>query len=106
VGRDHSAEGDVLLVPHVARVAEVGLLVRFPAREAHLFGVDDDDVVTRVEVRRVHRLVLSTNDTRQLGGQTTERLVGRVDQPPAVFDVVGFRCVRSHDRVCSKAVSV
>src|SRR5215213_2151075 len=43
----------------VVRVVVVDLLLHFAAGEHHLRGVDDDDVVAIVRVRRVGRLVLA-----------------------------------------------
>ncbi len=105
VSLDHAPERYVLLITHISGVAEVRLLIRLFARQADLFGIDDDDVVTRIEMRSVHRLMLATKDACDLGGEPTERLIRRIDEPPMVLDVRGFWCIRSHARVLQEGAT-
>ena len=46
----------------VTRVPRVFLVLELAAGDLHLGGVDHDDVVAAVQVRRVGRLVLATQD--------------------------------------------
>lgn len=63
----------------VARVDLVGHLV---ARELHLVRVDDDDIITAIDVGRVAGLVLASEDLRDLRCKTSQYLVRRVDHHP------------------------
>src|SRR6266576_5543056 len=89
-----------LLVAHVPGVMEVALLLHLPARQLHLFGVDDDDEVPAVDVRRERRLMLSTQDLRDPTGEPAKRLLRRVNQPPPTLDVLRLQCVRLHALLC------
>ncbi len=53
----------------------------------HLLSVDDDDVVTDIEVRRERRLVLAANDSRDLGREPAKRQSLGVDDVPATLDL-------------------
>jgi hypothetical protein len=66
------------------------------AGQRHLLGVDDDDVVTGVDVRGEDRLVLAAEEVRGRRGEATEHDVGRVDHEPLALDVAGLRGVRTH----------
>lgn len=63
----------------MARVDLVGHLV---ARELHLVRVDDDDIITAIDVGRVAGLVLASEDLRDLRCKTSQYLVRRVDHHP------------------------
>src|SRR5262249_36340020 len=63
-------------------VADVLLLEELAPREQHLLCVDDDDEVTGVDVRGEGRLVLSTQDRGDEGGEAAEGLAFGVDYPP------------------------
>src|SRR5215208_5281872 len=53
----------------IAAVADVQLALELVARDRDSAGVEDDDVITRVEVRRPGRLVLALEDARDPRGQ-------------------------------------
>src|SRR5207245_8080102 len=76
------------LVPHVARVAEVALLLHLAPRELNLLGVDDDDAVTAIHVRRERGLVLATQDLGHADSLPAERLTGCVDVVHMVMYVI------------------
>src|SRR5215218_5355209 len=84
---DHARERREPLVTHVARVAEVLLLLRLAASDANLGRVDDDDAVARVHVRGEHRLVLAADDARDLGREAPENHALGVDDIPILLDV-------------------
>ncbi len=81
---------------HVAGVPEVPLLFRLLPRDADLRRIDDDDIVTRIHVRCEHRLVLATDDLRDLGSQTAENYVLGVDDVPLVLNIPRGRGVCLH----------
>ena len=59
---------------------EVALLLHLAARQLHLFGVDDDDEVPAIDVRRERRFMLATQDLRDAAGQPLGRLASRIAQ--------------------------
>jgi hypothetical protein len=112
--RDHAADGlldgtlgvlvqqlgvaDRAQATRVTGVPVGDLLLTLRPGQRHLVGVDDDDEVTGVDVRRIHGLVLAPQQRRRLRGQTAEHHVGGVDDVPAPLDVGGLRGVRTHSR--------
>src|SRR5882757_4181788 len=90
VARDHALDGlaDDLLGPLLEQLAEcpganaarvsavppVALVLELLAGDHELLGVDDDDEVADVDVRRVGRLALAPQHVRNLGRQPAERL--------------------------------
>src|SRR5262249_45267178 len=67
----------------VTAVLPIDLLVFFTTRQFHLGRVDNDDVITRVDERRIYRLVLSLKQARRRGGNPTEHPSLRVDEVPS-----------------------
>src|SRR5690606_12359662 len=63
------------------------LLLGLGAGEGDLVGVDDDDEVTGVDVRREDRLVLAAQQRGGLAGQAAEDDVGGVNDMPLAGDV-------------------
>jgi hypothetical protein len=55
------------------------------AGDADLVGVDDDDEITGVDVRRVNGLVLAAQTECHFAGDTSEHLVGGVNHKPLVL---------------------
>src|SRR3989475_10283193 len=84
-------------VAHVPRVPEVALLFDLAARQLHLLGVDDDDEITAVDVRRERRLVFAPQDLGDAAGPPAQRLARRADQAPATRRVLRLRSIGLHD---------
>src|SRR5438552_6357312 len=80
----------------IARVAVVPLLVELVARDLDLLGVDDDDEVPGVHVRRVLRLQLAAERVRDLGREAAERLALGVDEVPLARDFSRLGAVGLH----------
>ena len=57
------------------------------------------------EVGRVHQLVLTVQDARNLGRKTTERSIGSVHNPPETLDFFGFGRVGLHMAASGRVVS-
>ena len=74
------------LAARITGVANVHTVRQLLAGEADLVGVDDDDVVTTVHVRREIRLVLATEDKSDAGSETTQHLIGRINNVPFFLD--------------------
>ena len=66
------------------------MLVGLAGGQDDLVGVDDDDVVTGVDVGREDRLVLAAQDVGDLGGQAAEHQALGVDDVPGAGDVGWF----------------
>src|SRR5689334_12299711 len=66
----------------VTAVAVVQLLVCLIAGDLDFLGVDDDDEIAAVHVRREGWLVLATEQRRNAAGNAAKRLVLGVDHPP------------------------
>src|SRR6187401_2568226 len=64
------ARGALLDAADVASVMIVDLAFQLAAGEHHLFGVDDDDVVAHIDIRREGRLVLAAQAQRYERRQT------------------------------------
>src|SRR5437016_4247809 len=60
----------------VASVAMIELVFRFHAGDAHLGGVDDDDMVAGIDKRRVTRTILTRQNAGHTGGKASEGLPG------------------------------
>src|SRR4051812_20237886 len=81
-------------------VPDVELALALVAAHGDPRGVQDDDVIAGIEVRRPGRLVLALEDARDPRREAPKRLVGRVDDEPAPIDLalsgrVGLRVHRS-----------
>ena len=70
------------LATGITRVADILLLSPLLAGHDDLVGVDDNNIVTAIHVRREIRFVLSAQDLRDLGAQASQNLVGSIDYYP------------------------
>ena len=61
-------------------------------------GIDDDDMVTAIDVRSVVGLMFSHQDHSDVTRQSTENLVRSIDDVPLLFDLawLGHGCWLSH----------
>eukprot|EP01136_Pigoraptor_vietnamica_P025358 Opistho-1_new@79282 len=79
------------------RVTVVHLVGGLVARDTELFGIDDDDEVAGIDVRRVDWLVLATQTEGHFAGNPSEDLVGRVNHKPLVRHFGRFGAEGFHD---------
>eukprot|EP01132_Coremiostelium_polycephalum_P021669 gene21671-25721_t len=79
-------------------VTVVHFVLRFVAGNTYLLGVDDDNVVTGINVRGVLRLVLATQTAGDFSGQTTQGLTSGVDDKPVALNCFWF-CSKSCSRI-------
>src|SRR3989338_6867115 len=91
----HVAEVGGVDTAGVTRVTVVNLVEGFGARHADFGRVDDDDVVTGIDVRRVNGLVFAAQTESHFTGNSSEDLVGRVNHKPLVLHVSRFGAERS-----------
>ena len=78
------------LAANVTRVAGVNLLRFLVSSKDHFVCVDDDDVVTCIDVWGEDGLVLATEEACGLDGNLTEHFVGGIDDIPLALDVGSF----------------
>jgi hypothetical protein len=74
----------------VAGVPVVELVLALAQRDVELGGVDHDDVVAHVDVRRPDRLVLAPQQRGDLGRDAPEALALGIDDEPRALDVGRF----------------
>ena len=82
----HLSKGRFTNAARVTGVTVVGLFSGLFTGKTQLLGINDDDVVARIDMRRVFRLVLATQAQGNLAGQTAENLVGGIDHIPVALD--------------------
>jgi len=73
------AKRNALQVADVSRVLVVELVRELGAGDAYGAGIDDDDVIAKVLMRGVIRLVLALQAMRDFRCQAAQRLARRVD---------------------------
>ena len=78
------------LAADVTGVTGVDLVLLLTAAKFSVLGVDDDDKVTGIDVRRKNRLVLSAEETGCLHGDFSDDLVPSIDNMPRTLDVSWF----------------
>ena len=78
--------------------AGVNLVFFLLAADRHLLGVDDDDEVPRVHMRRENRLMFAPEQDGGPGGHAAEGLLLGIDEPPFTFDFGGFGGKGLHER--------
>ena len=74
------------LAARIARVTYIDLVGHFFAGQSHLVGVDHHALVAAIDMGRKARLVLASEDLRDLGSKTALYLVRRVDHDPLLVD--------------------
>src|SRR5947199_10859921 len=83
----------------ITGVMAVDLLLALPAGEHDLLGIDHDDVVTVIDMRRVGRLVLAAQPQRDDAGKPADDEAGGIDHHPFLLDIGGLGRKALHDRV-------
>src|SRR5258708_18003118 len=92
----------------MSAVALVGLRLQLRRGYRDLAGIEHDHMIAGVEVRGPGRLVLAGEDEGDARGETTQRLIRRIDDEPAALDLALSRGIRLvvHQSSCPVAVSV
>src|SRR5438128_753553 len=90
---DHVAVGALAKPAGIAGIRRVDLVGRLLPGHPDSLDVDDDDVVARVQVRGVHRLVLAAQHLRHVGREPAKRLPTGIDDVPAGRDLRWFGAV-------------
>src|SRR4029077_1309510 len=71
----------------------------FFARDADPFGVDHDNEIAGVDMRRKNCFLFPAQELCRLDRNTPEDLIFSVDQPPFTVDLTGFGGKRLHRRL-------
>src|SRR5215210_1491434 len=77
-------------------MAIVDLVVQLLAGHRDLLGIDDDDEIACVDVRRELRLALAAERVRDAGRETAERLSLSVHEVPALLELLGLGGIGLH----------
>jgi len=86
----HAALNFQALTARIARVTDVFFLVELFAREADLFGVDDDDAVATINMGRKGRCVFAPEHVGYAGKKAACRLSCRIHHIPFVLYFLFF----------------
>jgi hypothetical protein len=84
------------MATHVSREAHISFLLFLLATEPHFVGIDHDDEIARVDVRRENRLFFSPEQLCRLHRDMAKYLVFGVNDPPLTGDFAGFGRKRFH----------
>src|SRR6266404_4396148 len=74
------------------------LLLFLLATHTHFGGVDDDDEIAGIDVRREHGFLFSAEQVCRFDRDTAEDLIFGIDQPQLAIDLTGFGGKRLHQR--------
>jgi hypothetical protein len=78
-------------------VTIVLLVLGLVAGHAQLLDVDDDDVITGINVRGVDGFMFAAQATRNFGSKPTKDQIRRVDNEPVVLDLMRLGRKRFHE---------
>src|SRR5687768_10397715 len=84
---EHLLERHDATAARITGVATVLLLLGTLRGHHYLFGVDHDDKITTVHVRREQRLMLAAKNARDRRSEASYGLSVGVDDPPLLLDV-------------------
>ena len=87
--RHEGLDRNAALTSRITGVVNVFLLLHFVACKADLVGIDDDDIVTTVNVGGEVGLVLSAENDGNAGSKAAKNLIGGVDYQPLFGDGSG-----------------
>ena len=75
----------------------VVFLFKFFTGEANLIGIDDNDVIARIDVGSERGFIFTAKNHRDLTCKTTENHIGSVDHIPLSFDFRGLCHISFHN---------
>jgi hypothetical protein len=81
----------------MAGMAIINLVFQFPAGELHFIGIDDDDMVTGIDMRRETNGVLSAQNFRDMGSQAAQDDAISINQQPFMVNFLGLSRIRAHN---------
>lgn len=83
---EHLGRCGLALTAGVAGIALVDFVGHLLASENNLLGIDNDDVVTAVDMRGVARFGLAAQDVSYTGSQTAYGLILGINEHPFLLD--------------------
>jgi len=103
----HLSNAQVLFATDVAAIEHVLLLFYLLAGQNDLVGIDNDDEIAGIDVRRVGWLVTTAQLISDLDGQTAQDLILGVDDDPIAFDgfLFGEKCFHRISRKRGKLLA-
>ena len=78
----HLTESGLIYAAGVAGVTEILLVFSFSTGHDELVSVDNNDVIARVDVRCVFRLVFATESESDFSGKAADNLIGCINHVP------------------------
>jgi hypothetical protein len=90
----------------MSSVPVVLLVEHLPAGDPDLRGVDHDDVVASVDMRRKFGLVLAAQARGDLRGEAAEHLAVGVHQVPSMHDVPRLCCKGLHGKAAREKARI
>src|SRR5437870_10566801 len=84
------------MAANVARKTHKAFLIFLFAGQSHFIGIDHDDEITSIDMRRENRLFFSPEQLCRLHRDAAQHLVLRVNDPPLAGDFAGFGGKRFH----------
>ena len=74
----------------IAGVTEIGLVRQLLSRELYFFSIDNNDIITGVDMRRVNGLILTAKNLRDLRCKASDRLILGVYNIPLALNIGSF----------------
>src|SRR3954467_2062763 len=81
----------------ISAVPPIKLLAFLAPGQLDRPGIDDDHVITRVNERGIHGLVLALQQARRQGCHPAQHLVAGIDDVPPAIRALGARDERTHE---------
>ena len=97
-------DGGIFFAALPTGIGHVFLVGFFLAGHADFFGVDDDDKVTGVEMRRINGLVFAAQNVGDLHGQTAKNRAVGINNMPLALVQIHFRQMRFHFKIQIKGM--
>ena len=94
------AQRFALQVADIAGETVIHLVLQLVAGDGNLFCIDDDQVVARINVGGVNRLVLAAQTAGQFGSQTAKGLAFGVNEVPVALDGLVLCSESAHKELC------
>src|SRR5204862_4211951 len=101
--RANFSDRAIALATFPARVAHKQLFGLLLAGDKDLLGVNHHDEITRIQVRRVNRLVLSAQNIGHLNREPPEHGTVGIDEVPLSLIDIDLRQIRFHPKALSRS---
>ena len=75
---------------------------RLAAGDTNSISIDDDNIVAGIHVRRILRLMFTTQTPRDFAGEPPQGFAGGIDNKPVAPDFVRFGTEGFHFGICSE----